>query len=106
MKYSKQIILLIVLFSSIAFAQKKNFTMEDVVFNSTTTLAPTTLEALQWIPNEYSYSFVDKFNDIDASIFDFLDYGNKMGMYQDDCVVFSFVGDVLVISDPNIIYYT
>jgi len=77
MKYSKQIILIIVLISSIAFAQKKNFTMEDVVFNSTTTLAPTTLKALQWIPNEYSYSFVDKFNDVDILVKGYVTSGKR-----------------------------
>ena len=77
MKYSKQIILLITIVSSIAFAQKKNFTMEDVVFNSTTTLAPTTLKALQWIPNEYSYSFVDKFNEVDILVKGYVTSGKR-----------------------------
>jgi len=77
MKYSKKIIFLIALFSSVTFAQKKNFTMEDVVFNSTTSLAPSTLKALQWIPNEYSYSFVDKVNDVDILVKGYVTSGKR-----------------------------
>ncbi|MEN8193756.1 MAG: hypothetical protein ABFS12_13115, partial [Bacteroidota bacterium] len=65
MRYLKQIILLQLLLTITIIAQKKNFTMEDVVFNSKTTLAPTTLKNLQWIPNEYSYSYVEKIDNND-----------------------------------------
>jgi dipeptidyl-peptidase-4 len=41
-------------------AQQQNFTMEDVVFNSYSILAPENLSQLQWLPKEYSYSYVDE----------------------------------------------
>ncbi len=60
MKYLNKLIILLLLISTVTFAQNKKFTMEDVVFNSTKTLAPSTLKQLQWVPNEYSYSYVEK----------------------------------------------
>lgn len=96
MKYSRQIILLITLISSIAFSQKKIFTMEDVVFNSTTTLAPTTLKALQWIPNEYSYSFVEKFNDADILVKGYVTSGKR-----EDIISFKKLSDN-ILSHSNV----
>jgi len=53
-------IIIALLFNLVSVAQDKNFTMEDVVINSYTSLAPSTLKQLQWLPNEYSYSFVEE----------------------------------------------
>ncbi|MFZ1291666.1 MAG: DPP IV N-terminal domain-containing protein [Melioribacteraceae bacterium] len=52
------ILILIFIFCSL-FAQKKNLTIEDVVFNSYTKLAPKTLKQLEWIPNSNNVSYVD-----------------------------------------------
>lgn len=62
MKQIIRIFSLILLLALPLTAQTKNFTMEDVVFNSYTTLAPTTLKDLQWLPNEYSFSYVEDYN--------------------------------------------
>ena len=59
MKHLIRIITFLFLSLSV-FAQNKTFTMEDVVFNSYTSLAPSTLKQLKWLPNEYSYSYVEK----------------------------------------------
>ena len=42
------------------YAQEKLFTMEDVVFNSYSSLAPSYVRGLQFIPNSESYSFIKK----------------------------------------------
>ncbi|VAX19993.1 Dipeptidyl peptidase IV, partial [hydrothermal vent metagenome] len=77
MKYSNKLIFLIIIVSSITFAQNKKFTMEDVVFNSTKSLAPSTLKQLQWVPNEYSYSFVEKVDDSDMLVKGFATSGKR-----------------------------
>lgn len=77
MKYLNKLIFLIILISSITFAQNKKFTLEDVVFNSTTTLAPSTLKQLQWVPNEYSYSYVEKAGDSDILVKGFATSGKR-----------------------------
>ncbi|MCF6269548.1 MAG: S9 family peptidase [Melioribacteraceae bacterium] len=50
-------------FNLLLIAQDKNFTMEDVVFNSSSSLAPTTLKQLEWLPTEYSYSYIEEDGD-------------------------------------------
>jgi len=59
MKRLSHLFIVVLSFNLLLLAQDKNFTMEDVVFNSSTTLAPTTLKQLKWLPNEYSYSFIE-----------------------------------------------
>ncbi len=58
MRLSVKIIVLLLIFSTTYWTQAKKFTIEDVVINSKTTLTPTTLKNLQWIPNEYAYSYL------------------------------------------------
>ncbi len=53
-------LILLLSFNLILIAQGKNFTIEDVIFNSSTSLAPTTLKQLKWLPNEYSYSYIEE----------------------------------------------
>ncbi len=55
----KKVIGFIFLFSAITFSQNKLFTMEDVVINSYSKLAPETNRTLQWIPNSNEYSYVN-----------------------------------------------
>ena len=57
MKVSIKIIGLLLLISTIIFPQNKLFTMDDVVFNSYSKLAPKTNRTLQWLPNTNEYSF-------------------------------------------------
>lgn len=61
----KRIVFILIYFSLTfsVLSQEKKFTMEDVVFNSYTSLAPTTLKQLKWLPNEYSYSFIEEDDD-------------------------------------------
>ncbi|MCB0753205.1 MAG: DPP IV N-terminal domain-containing protein, partial [Ignavibacteriae bacterium] len=47
------------IFFSLNFAQKKQFKLEDVVFNSYTKLAPKTLKQLDWIPNTDFVSYIE-----------------------------------------------
>ncbi len=54
----KATIIFILILVNLLFAQKKNFTIEDVVLNSYTTLAPEQLKQFKWIPDSDSYSFV------------------------------------------------
>lgn len=53
-------LIIVLSFNLVLVAQNKNFTMEDVVINSYTSLAPSTLKQLQWLPREYSYSYVEE----------------------------------------------
>ncbi|MCK5086806.1 MAG: DPP IV N-terminal domain-containing protein, partial [Melioribacteraceae bacterium] len=55
--------ILILFSSSLIYSQQKEFTIEDVVLNSYTTLAPSTLKQLTWLPGEYSYSYVEEIDD-------------------------------------------
>ena len=55
----QKIFILIFLITLPLFAQKKQFTMEDVVFNSYSSLAPESLNQLDWIPNSGFISFVE-----------------------------------------------
>ncbi len=57
MKMKKTIILLFAIVN-ILTAQKKNFTIEDVVVNSYSTLAPERIKQFKWLPGSDSYSFV------------------------------------------------
>ena len=68
---------IILLFNLILVAQSKKFTMEDVVTNSYSTLAPTTLKQLQWLPNEYSYSYIDKDENNEMLVKGFATSGKK-----------------------------
>lgn len=58
--------LLLFFVAALLLAQQKNFTIEDVVFNSYSKLAPTDLRQAQWLPNEASYSFIEK--DMDSFV--------------------------------------
>jgi dipeptidyl-peptidase-4 len=51
--------------------------MEDVVTNSYSTLAPSTLKQLKWLPTEYSYSYVDKADDTEWLVKGFATSGKK-----------------------------
>ena len=55
----KNLILSLLISVSVIFPQKKNLTIEEVVFNSTNKLAPKTLKQLSWIPNSENVSYVD-----------------------------------------------
>ena len=57
MNFIKLNILFFILTISL-FAQNKNFTLEDVVFNSYSSLAPERLRQLSWIPNTNTVSQV------------------------------------------------
>ncbi|MCF8242458.1 MAG: S9 family peptidase [Melioribacteraceae bacterium] len=46
-----------------SYAQDKLFTIEDVVFNSYSTLAPERLNQIGWIPDSDNYCFVESEND-------------------------------------------
>ncbi|MBK8946370.1 MAG: DPP IV N-terminal domain-containing protein [Ignavibacteriae bacterium] len=56
---SNILIFIIIFIINSTFAQKKNLTIEDVVFNSYSKLAPKTLKQLNWIPNTNSVGFID-----------------------------------------------
>jgi dipeptidyl-peptidase-4 len=58
MKLSKIIVLVIIL-STPCWAQNKDFTMADVVFNSYSSLAPERMNQLSWVPNSENLSFVE-----------------------------------------------
>ncbi len=60
MKNSKSIFFIFLFLSSLTFSQEKLLTVEDVVLNSFSQLYPSNLKQLQWIPNTYNYSYVDK----------------------------------------------
>ncbi len=69
----KRLILLTVLaLSGIISAQKKNFTIEDVIINSYTSLAPERIQNFNWLPDSDKYSFVKSvdtsFNLVVASV--------------------------------------
>ncbi len=51
-------IFVLLFISSLTFSQKKNFTTKDIIFNSYTTLAPSRVKQLKWIPNSNAYSFI------------------------------------------------
>jgi len=55
------LIFLLIIFTGI-FAQKKNFTTQDVIFNSYYSLAPERLGSLKWISNTDFLSFVKREN--------------------------------------------
>ncbi len=77
MKHFARLLTLVLFFNLILVAQNKNFTMEDVVVNSYSTLAPTTLKQLQWLPNEYSYSYIDKDENNEMLVKGFATSGKK-----------------------------
>lgn len=77
MKHLIQSLFLVLFFNLPFLAQEQNFTMEDVVFNSYSTLAPTTLKQLQWLPNEYSYSYVEKDDNTEMLVKGFATSGRK-----------------------------
>lgn len=54
----KRLFLLLIIPTIFIFAQKRDFTIEDVVFNSYGSLAPSRVNQLQWIPNSDAYSYV------------------------------------------------
>ncbi len=70
-------VFIFLLFTLVIVAQNKKFTMEDVVVNSYSTLAPTTLKQLQWLPNEYSYSYIDKDENTEMLVKGFASSGKK-----------------------------
>ena len=56
---SIKVFILIFLFTISLAAQKKHFTMEDVVFNSYSSLAPERLNQLNWVPDSKNVSYVE-----------------------------------------------
>ncbi len=54
----KYALTLIILISTLTVAQKKNFTTEDVILNSYTTLIPEKVNQFRWIPGTDDYSFI------------------------------------------------
>ncbi|MFH1525420.1 MAG: DPP IV N-terminal domain-containing protein, partial [Bacteroidota bacterium] len=62
----KKLLFLLVIITSCLSAQDKLFTTEDVVLKSYSSLAPTTLSQLNWIPGEQSFAYVK--NDGDNQI--------------------------------------
>ncbi|MFC2085198.1 hypothetical protein ACFLS9_09080 [Bacteroidota bacterium] len=77
MKRSKHYLLLL-LFSVISIsAQNKNFSIEDVVLNSNTSLAPTSLKQLKWIPGENSYSYIEDRGDYFTLVKGYASSGKK-----------------------------
>ena len=60
MKLLNKITLLVVLLPALAFAQKKQLTLDEAVMQQRTTLAPKRLAQLQWVKGSSDYSFVDK----------------------------------------------
>jgi dipeptidyl-peptidase 4 len=77
MKYLFRLLILILLSNLILTAQNQKFTMEDVVYNSYKSLAPSTLKQLQWLPNEYSYSYVEKEDNKEVLVKGFATSGKK-----------------------------
>lgn len=77
MKYLFQLLTLILLSNLVLIAQNQKFSMEDVVYNSYKSLAPTTLKQLQWLPNEYSYSYVEQENNKEVLVKGFATSGKK-----------------------------
>jgi len=57
-----QYLLISFLLITTLFAQNKKFTIEDVVINSYSTLAPKQLSQLQWVPNSKSVSYIENNN--------------------------------------------
>lgn len=53
-----QVTFVLLLINVISFAQEKYFSIEDVVFNSYSSLAPNTLKQLNWIPKTDYISYV------------------------------------------------
>lgn len=60
MKLLNKITLLVVLLPALAFAQKKQLTLDEAVMQQRTTLAPKRLAQLQWVKGSNDYSYVDK----------------------------------------------
>ncbi len=59
MKFKSVLILLLISFLySTNFAQKKDITTQDIIFNSYYSLAPSYLKQLNWVPNSDAYAFV------------------------------------------------
>ncbi|MDA3862161.1 MAG: DPP IV N-terminal domain-containing protein [Melioribacteraceae bacterium] len=77
MKHLARFLIIILLFNPLLLAQNKIFTMEDVVINSNSSLAPTTLKQLQWLPNEYSYSYIEKDENVEMLVKGFATSGKK-----------------------------
>ena len=77
MKHLIQLLFLVLFFNLSFLAQEQNFTMEDVVFNSYSNLAPSSLKQLQWLPNEYSYSYIEKNNEGEMLVKGFATSGRK-----------------------------
>jgi len=77
MKYLARLLTILLSFNLLLTAQDKNFTMEDVVINSYSSLAPTSLKQLQWLPNEYSYSYIEKDDNVEMLVKGFATSGKK-----------------------------
>jgi len=58
MKRLKTLLWILICSSSFLFAQKKDFTTQDIIYNSYTSLAPSYLKQLQWIPGSDAYSYI------------------------------------------------
>jgi len=60
MKLLNKITLLVLMVPAMAFAQKKQITLEEAVMQQRTTLAPKRLAQLQWVKGSNDYSYVEK----------------------------------------------
>jgi len=56
----KKLTLIVLLLTNFIYAQKNNLTIEDVVINSYSKLAPSDLRMIKWLPNEAAYTFIEK----------------------------------------------
>ena len=70
-------IFIIIFISIYTIAQQKDFTIEDVVLNSYSKLAPSDLRAMQWMPTEAAYSFIEKDQDSFNLVKGFASSGKK-----------------------------
>ena len=59
----KKLFIIILFLANYVFCQKSDLTIEDVVINSYSKLAPSDFKQLKWLPNEAAYSFVEKNQD-------------------------------------------
>ena len=55
----KHLLIIIIVLTNLVFAQENKFSTEDIVLNSYTTLAPSSMEQLKWLPNDAEYSYIE-----------------------------------------------
>jgi dipeptidyl-peptidase-4 len=107
-------LLLIIFMSMCTLAQQKDFTIEDVVLNSYSKLAPSDMKAIQWMPTEAAYSFVEKEMDSFNLVKGFASSGKKeillsleklnSLMSKLDLEGLSFFPQIIWIDDSNFIF--